>query len=53
MCTVRNYRLYDCPPIGIVNCVKALGNWKKAFGVVLEELHIYMKAFLTQKIIDH
>jgi len=28
MCTVRNYRHYDCPAKGILNCDKVLRNWK-------------------------
>ena len=40
MCTVRNCRHYDCPAIGILKCDKALRIGKKAFDVLLEEMHI-------------
>ena len=39
MCTVRNYRHNSRPAIEIVNCVKALRTWKKAFVTFLEEMH--------------
>jgi len=29
MSTVRNYRHYDCPPIGIVNCAKFCANERR------------------------
>jgi hypothetical protein len=47
MSTVRNCLQYDCPPIRILNCVKVLRTWKKAFDVILEEFHISLKVIPT------
>jgi hypothetical protein len=49
MSSVRNYQQYDCLPIGILN-YQILRTWKKVFYVLLEELHISVKAFPSQRI---